>query len=424
MNKDLLNKFFVVFLGLFLFRMGSHIPVPGIDPIALSLMFEQNKGTILDMFNTFSGGSLKRLSVFSIGVMPYISASIIIQLLTLLSPVFKEIKNEGLKGQLKISQYTRYLTILIGGVQAFAISTSLQSQVINGLPIVPNAGLSFQITAMITLLAGTMSLLWIGEKITEYGIGNGVSLIIFASIVSNIPLSITGTIDLINNGELSSVLGVLVIALVVATLSIVVIMEKAQRRIPVSSSRGENKIANKSFLPFKVNMAGVLPPILASSLMLLPSTLGGWLSRSTDITFIQKIGSMLNHGSYLYLLVFTFLVIFFSYMFNSLQHNPHETAKRLKDSGTFINGFRPGSETGNYLEKMMNRLTFIGAMYLAGVCIIPEILIYSWSIPFYFGGTSILIMVMVALDWENQIKSHYRTDDYKKIKNNLIKDLS
>lgn len=418
-NKDLFKKFGVVLLGIAIFRLGSHIPVPGVDPFALSLMFNNLNGTIIDMFNSFSGGSLKRLSIFALGVMPYISASIIIQLLGLMHPYFIEIKKEGLKGQVKMSQYTRWLTLLIGSVQGMGLIGSINGQVVSGLPVVPDSGLTFQIFAVLTLLAGTMSLVWIGEKITEYGIGNGMSLIIFASIVSNIPVSIMGTVELVKNGELSHLLAIIVALLVVVTLMIVVMMEKAQRRIPVVNSRGSQKHANKSFLPFKVNMAGVLPPIIASSLMLLPSTLGNWLSDSTEVNFINKIGAMLSHGSYLYLIVFTAFVVFFSYMFNTLQHNPYKTAKHLKDNGTFIKGFRPGEETGAYLEKMMSRLTFIGASYLAVVCIVPEILIYSWNIPFYFGGTSILIMVMVALDWQTQIKAHYRSSSYNKIKENI-----
>lgn len=418
-NKDLMKKFMVVLLGLLVFRMGSHIPVPGVDPVALALMFEQYNGTIFDMFNTFSGGSLKRLSIFAIGVMPYISASIILQILTLVSPAFKEIKNDGLKGQRKIAQYTRNLTILIGTLQGIGLTETLKGQVVNGMPIIPDPSLAFQVIAILTLLAGTMSIVWIGEKITEYGIGNGLSLIIFASIVSNIPMSINGTIDLVKNGELSSAFAVLVLILVVATLMIVVTMEKSQRRIPVANSKGNGKHSHKSFLPFKVNMAGILPPIIASSLMLLPSTLGAWLSSNTEITIFQKVGTMLSHGSYVYLIVFTLLVVFFSYMFNSLQHNPYDTAKRLKEGGTFIQGFRPGEQTGKYLEKMMSRLTFIGSMYLAMVCLIPEILIYSWNIPFYFGGTSILIMVMVALEWQNQINAQMRKKSYNSIKDNI-----
>jgi preprotein translocase subunit SecY len=423
LNKELWKKIGFVFLGLAIFRMGSHIPVPGIDAYALSLMFQQTSGTIIDMFNSFSGGSLKRLSIFAIGVMPYISASIILQILTLVNPTFKAIKEEGLKGQIKIAQYTRYLTLLIGTFQAIGLINSVSGQAVNGLPVIPDPSLSFYIIAILSLLAGTMSVVWIAEKITEYGIGNGMSIIIFASIVSNIPTSISGTMELVKNGELSPILTVVVLALVITTLMIVVLMEKSQRRIPVVNSRSDEKHANKSFLPFKVNMAGVLPPIIASSLMLLPSTLGAWLSGTTDVTFLQKIGAMLNHGSYIYLLVFASMVVGFSYMFNSLQHNPYKTAENLKNSGTFIRGFMPGKKTGDYLNKMMNRLTFIGATYLAIVCIIPEILIYSWNIPFYFGGTSILIMVMVALDWQTQIKAHYRSNDYKNIKNEIANEL-
>ncbi len=422
-SKELWKKFGVVLLGLAIFRLGSHIPVPGVDPFALSLMFNNLNGTIIDMFNSFSGGSLKRLSIFALGVMPYITASIILQLLTLMHPYFKEIKNEGLKGQIKISQYTRYLTLFIGSVQGIGLISSINGQVINGLAVVPNSGFVFIVSAILTLLAGTMCLVWIGEKITEYGIGNGLSLLIFASIVSNIPLSISGTGELIKNGELSHLLALVVVFLVIVTLMIVVTMEKSQRRIPVVSSKSNEKHSHKSFLPFKVNMAGVMPPIIASSLMLLPSTLGNWLADTTDVTFIQKIGAMLSHGSYLYLIVFTATVIFFSYMFNSLQHNPYKTAKGLKDNGTFIKGFRPGEETGVYLDKMMSRLTFIGAAYLAIVCIVPEILIYSWNIPFYFGGTSILIMVMVALDWQIQIKAHFRSNSYSKIKDSINEGL-
>lgn len=422
-NKELMKKIFFVVFGLAIFRMGSHIPVPGVDAYALSLMFEQTNGTIIDMFNSFSGGSLKRLSIFAIGVMPYISASIILQILTMVSPKFKEIKNEGLKGQMKIAQYTRWLTLVIGTVQASALISSVSGQSVGGYSVVPDQSFAFYIVAILSLLAGTMSVVWIAEKITEYGIGNGMSIIIFASIVSNIPTSIMGTIELVKNGELSPILTVVVLALVIATLMIVVLMEKSQRRIPVVNSRTTDKHSHKSFLPFKVNMAGVLPPIIASSLMLLPSTLGTWLEGKTDVTFIQKVGAMLNHGSYLYLLVFAAMVVFFSYMFNSLQHNPYETADRLKEGGTFIRGYMPGKKTGDYLNKMMSRLTFIGATYLAIVCIVPEILIYSWNIPFYFGGTSILIMVMVALDWQTQIKAHFRRDDYKSIKNSIADEI-
>lgn len=420
-NKDLLRKFGIVIIGLLIFRMGSHIPVPGVDPVALALMFDSYDGTIFDMMNTFSGGSLKRLSVFAIGVMPYISASITIQILTLFFKSFKEIKNDGLKGQLKIAQYTRNLTILIATVQAIGLTQTLKSQIVNGMPIIPDQSILFQIGAVLTLVAGTFALVWIGEKITEYGIGNGLSLIIFASIISNIPLSIQGTIDLVKNGELSSVFGVLVLALVLATLVIVVTMEKSQRRIPVANSKGDGLHSHKSFLPFKVNMAGILPPIIASSLMLLPSTLGLMLSGSNEFSFLQKISVFFAHGSYIYLLSFTALIIAFSYMFNSLQHNPFETAKKLKENGTFIDGIRPGHNTGLYLKKMMSRLTFIGSVYLALICIIPEILIYSWNIPFYFGGTSILIMVMVALEWQNQINSHLRKNNYKNIREEISK---
>lgn len=422
-SKELWRKFAYVLLGLAIFRMGSHIPVPGIDPFALSLMFNDMSGTIFDLFNSFSGGSLKRLSIFALGVMPYISASIIIQIMTLVSPAFKEIKNEGLKGQMKLSQYTRFLTLIIGSVQGYVLLNSIMGTVTGGYSVVPEEGIAFLIVGVATLLAGTMSLVWIGEKITEYGIGNGISIIIFASIVSNIPISISGTIELVKNGELSTIMSLLVLFVVVATLLLVVTMEKAQRRIPVVSSRGAEKHAHKSFLPFKVNMAGVLPPIIASSLMLLPTTIGTWLSGKTDVTWLQKIGAMLSHGSFIYLIVFTAMVVFFSYMFNALQHNPHDTAKRLKEGGTFIQGYRPGEQTGIYLEKMMNKLTFIGASYLAIVCVIPEILIYSWNIPFYFGGTSILIMVMVALDWQTQVKAHFRSNNYKSIQNQINEDL-
>ena len=423
-NKDLIKKIFVVLIGLAIFRLGSHVPIPGIDPIALKSMFAESKGTILDMFNMFSGGSLKRLSVFSLGVMPFITASIIIQILSMLYQPLKEIKNEGLKGQLKLSQYTRYLTIPFAGMQAFTISNSLQGQIMNGLPVVPHSGFSFLFVAITSLIAGTFALVWLGEKITEYGIGNGVSLIIFASIVSNIPLSVHGTLELIRNGELSSAFGIFVLIIILATLLFVVTMEKAQRRIPVTNSKGSAKHAHKSFLPFKVNMAGVLPPILASSLIVLPATFSMLLSKAMDVSFLQKISAMFSHGSYIYLLTFCGLVVFFSYMFNALQHNPYDTANRLKDSGTFIQGFRPGKETGVYLEKMMSRLTFIGATYLAIVCLVPEMMIYSWHIPFYFGGTSILIMVMVALEWQTQIKAHFRKNSYNDLKKNIFDGLN
>lgn len=425
MTMDLFKKLMVVVFAIFIFRLGSHIPVPGIDPVALSAMFAQYDGTILDMFNTFSGGSLKRLSIFAIGIMPFISASIIIQLMGYFYPHFKELKEEGAKGQAKLAQYTRYLTLILAFFQALGLTSSIKGQVVNGMAIVPNPDLGFMLTAISSLIAGTFILVWMGEKVSEYGIGNGISLLIYASIISGLPSAIGGTLELVNNNEITK--GFLFIIMAVITLAIffVIIIEKAQRRIPITYAKRniEDIHQHKSYLPFKINLAGVIPPILASSVILFPATLGAWAGNSDgEPNILSTFVTYFSQGTLTYIMLYSALIIAFSYFFTNLQHNPNNIANSLKDRNAFIPGFRPGQQTADYFSGLISKLTFIGAMYLTLICLLPEFLIYYWKVPFYFGGTSLLIIVMVALDWHTQITSLLKGKAYNNIENDLLED--
>jgi preprotein translocase subunit SecY len=414
---ELKQRLLFVLLAMIVFRIGSFIPVPGIDPSALSALFEQQKGTILDMFNMFSGGSLKRLSLFALGVMPYISASIIMQLLTAVVPKLEQLKKEGEAGRRKITQYTRYGTLVLAMFQSIGVAIALQSQQVGGMAVVPNPGPMFVFTAVISLVTGTLFLMWLGEQITERGIGNGISMIIFAGIVAGLPAAIGGTLELARVGEISAFLVIALLILTVAVTGFVVFMERGQRRITVNYAKRQQgrKVyaAQKSHLPLKVNMAGVIPPIFASSIILFPATLGGWFGSTEGMGWLKDIASTLSPGQPIYVLLYALAIVFFCFFYTALMFNPKDTADNLKRSGAFIPGIRPGHNTAKYIDSVMSRLTLIGAIYITAVCLLPEFMIVYWNVPFYFGGTSLLIIVVVVMDFISQIQSHLMSHQYE-----------
>ncbi|SFD13805.1 protein translocase subunit secY/sec61 alpha [Thiohalospira halophila DSM 15071] len=413
---ELKQRLLFVLGAIIVFRIGAHIPVPGIDPVALSAMFEQQKGTILDMFNMFSGGALKRLTVFALGIMPYISASIIMQLLTKVSPKLEQISKEGAAGKRKITQYTRYATLALATFQAIGVAIALEGQQAGGVPVVIDPGWAFRFVAVITLVSGTMFLMWLGEQITERGIGNGISLIIFAGIVAGLPSAIGGTLELARTGELSVALLILLFILALAVTAFVVFMERGQRRITVNYAKrqqGRKVYAGQSsHLPLKVNMAGVIPPIFASSIILFPATLGGWFGSAEGMGWLQDLSNTLSPGQPLYVLFYALAIIFFTFFYTALMFNPRETADNLKKSGAFVPGIRPGEQTAKYVDKVLSRLTVVGALYITAVCLLPEFLIVAWNVPFYFGGTSLLIIVIVIMDFMAQVQAHLMSHQY------------
>lgn len=402
--------------ALFVFRLGTFIPVPGIDPGALASLFEQHRGTILDMFNMFSGGALGRLSIFALSVMPYISASIIIQLLSSVYPPLEQLKKEGESGRRKLTEYTRYLTVALAAFQALGIAIALESQRIGTVQVVIDPGWVFRITAVVSLMTGTMFLMWLGEQVTERGIGNGISMIIFAGIVVGLPKAIGGTLELARTGELHVLIVLALLVLAVAVTGFVVFVERAQRRITVNYAKrqqGRKVYAGQtSHLPLKLNMAGVIPPIFASSIILFPSTLGSWVGNTEGMTWIKDIANTLSPGQPLYILVFTVAIIFFCFFYTALQFNPNETAENLKKSGAFVPGVRPGVQTAKYIDSVMTRLTLVGSLYITAVCLLPQFLIVYWNVPFYFGGTSLLIIVVVVMDVMAQIQAHMMSHQY------------
>ena len=413
---ELKQRLLFVLGAIIVYRIGAHIPVPGIDPVALSAMFEQQKGTILDMFNMFSGGALKRLTVFALGIMPYISASIIMQLLTKVSPKLEQISKEGAAGKRKITQYTRYATLALATFQAIGVAIALEAQKAGGVPVVIDPGWAFRFVAVITLVSGTMFLMWLGEQITERGIGNGISLIIFAGIVAGLPSAIGGTLELARTGELSVALLILLFILALAVTAFVVFMERGQRRITVNYAKrqqGRKVYAGQSsHLPLKVNMAGVIPPIFASSIILFPATLGGWFGSTEGMGWLQDLSNTLSPGQPLYVLFYALAIIFFTFFYTALMFNPRETADNLKKSGAFVPGIRPGEQTAKYVDKVLSRLTTVGALYITAVCLLPEFLIVAWNVPFYFGGTSLLIIVIVIMDFMAQVQAHLMSHQY------------
>ena len=404
-------------LGAFVvYRVGAHIPVPGIDPKALAIMFEQQSGSILDMFNMFSGGALMRLSLFALGIMPYISASIIMQLMTVVIPTMEQMKKEGESGRRKISQYTRYGAVVLATFQAIGISMALQNQTAGGLGVVINPGLSFIVVTTVTLVTGTIFLMWLGEQVTERGIGNGISLIIFAGIVSGLPSAIGGTLELARTGEMNGAFIVLLFLVAIAVTALVVFVERGQRRIIINypkRQQGRKMMAGQSsFLPLKINMAGVIPPIFASSIILFPSTIAGWFSGNEGFGWLQDVSTMLSPGQPIYVLLYATAIIFFCFFYTALVFNSKETADNLKKSGAFLPGIRPGEQTTLYIDKVMTRLTLVGAFYITLVCLLPEFMIVYWNVPFYFGGTSLLIIVVVVMDFISQLQTHMMSQQY------------
>jgi preprotein translocase subunit SecY len=404
-----LRKRVLFLLGaLVVYRIGAHIPVPGIDPQRLSSIFSQQ---IFGLFNLFSGGALSRFTVFALGVMPYISASIVIQLLTVVWPVMEQLKKEGQTGRRKISQYTRYGTLALASVQAFGMAKYLTTT-----DVVVNAGWVFYLSVTVTLVTGTMFLMWLGEQITERGIGNGMSLIIFAGIVAGFPKAISDTLTKIQQGEIQSIALLLLLVMLVGIIAFVVFVERAQRRIVVNYAKRQqgNKIyaAQKSHLPLKLNMAGVIPPIFASSIILFPATLSQWFGKMPGFEWVAQIGQSLAPGNLLYSVLFGVAVIFFAFFYTALVFNSKDTADNLKRSGAYIPGIRPGEQTAHYVDKVITRLTVIGALYIAFVSLLPEFLALGWQVPFYFGGTSLLIIVVVVMDLMSQVQAHLMSHQY------------
>ena len=425
--SELKDRLLFVVSALVVYRIGSHIPVPGIDPNALAAMFEQQSGSILDMFNMFSGGALMRLSIFALGIMPYISASIIMQLMTVVLPTMEQLKKEGESGRRKISQFTRFGTVVLATFQAIGISIALQNQTAGGLSVVLNPGMGFIGITTITLVTGTIFLMWLGEQVTERGIGNGISMIIFSGIVSGLPKAIGGTLELARTGEMNGGFIILLFLLSISVTALVVFVERGQRRIVINYPKRQEgrKLygGQSSFLPLKINMAGVIPPIFASSIILFPATIAGWFGNSEGFSWLQDIATMLSPGQPVYVLIYASAIIFFCFFYTALVFNSKETAENLKKSGAFLPGIRPGIQTSNYIDKVMTRLTLIGAFYITLVCLLPEFLIVYWNVPFYFGGTSLLIIVVVVMDFISQIQTHVMSQQYDGLmkKSNLKK---
>lgn len=412
---DLRRRLVFLLLALVVYRIGSHIPVPGIDPDQLQQLFQGQQGGILNLFNMFSGGSLSRFAVFALGIMPYISASIIMQLMTYVVPTFEQLKKEGEAGRRKITQYTRYGTLALAIFQSMGIALALEGQ--QGLVIDP--GMGFRLTAVVSLVAGTMFLMWLGEQITERGLGNGISLLIFASIVSGLPSAIGGLLELVRTGAMNILIALFIIALVILVTYFVVFVERGQRKILVNYARRQvgNKVygGQSSHLPLKLNMAGVIPPIFASSIILLPTTLVSWISTGDSTRWLRDIASALSPGQPIYVALYAAAIVFFCFFYTALQFNSRETADNLKKSGAFIPGIRPGDQTARYIDKILLRLTLAGAIYITAVCLLPEFLILKYNVPFYFGGTSLLIIVVVTMDFMAQVQNYMMSQQYESL---------
>ena len=414
---ELRQRFLFLIFALFVYRVCSHILVPGINPVALAEMFEQQTGTILDMFNMFSGGALGRFSVAALGIMPYISASIIIQMLSFIDPRLKQLRKEGEIGRRKITKYTRYGTVLLATFQATGISIALEGQSAAGMSVVLDPGLGFRIIAVTSLVTGTLFLMWLGEQITERGIGNGISMLIFAGIVAGLPAAIGGTLELARTGEMNVLLVFMLLAVAVAVTGFVIFVERGQRRITINYAKrqvGRKMYAGQSsHLPLKLNMSGVIPPIFASSIILFPATLAGWFGTNENMRWLQDIASSISPGQPLYVLLYAAGIIFFCFFYTAIVFDPKETADNLKKSGAFIPGMRPGEQTAGYLDTVLTKLTLVGAMYISFVCLLPEFLILKFNVPFYFGGTSLLIIVVVVMDFAAQCQAHLMSHQYE-----------
>lgn len=411
---DLKRRLLFVLIAIVIFRVGSYIPVPGLNPERLQALFNAQQNNIIGLFNMFSGGALMRFSVFALGIMPYISASIIIQLLTSLSPQLSELRKEGEAGQRKINKYTRYGTLILAIFQAVGISKML---VANNIAL--SSGIAFYFTTTLTLVTGTMFLMWLGEQVTERGIGNGISLIIFAGIVAGLPAAIGRTLELVREGQMQVFVLLLIVAAIVIVVGFVVFVERGQRRIAINYARrmqgGKMYSAKSSHLPLKINMAGVIPPIFASSIILFPATLAQWFGHGKGFEWLGTIGVSLQQGQPLHMLLFAAAIIFFCFFYTALVFNPRETAENLKKSGAFIPGIRPGDQTARYIDVVMTRLTLVGAIYVTLVCLLPEFMILTWNVPFYFGGTSLLIIVVVVMDFMAQVQAHIMSYQYESL---------
>ncbi|ADE11026.1 preprotein translocase subunit SecY [Sideroxydans lithotrophicus] len=412
---DLGQRLWFLLLALIVYRIGAHIPVPGIDPNVLADLFKRQTGGILGMFNMFSGGALSRFTIFALGIMPYISASIIMQLAAIAVPQLEQLKKEGEAGRRKITQYTRYGTLVLALFQAFGISVALQSQA--GLVLHP--GSMFQITTVVTLVTGTMFLMWLGEQITERGLGNGISLIIFAGIAAGLPNALGNTLEMARTGAFSIPLVLALFIGAILVTGLVVFVERGQRKILVNYAKRQvgNKVygGQSSHLPLKLNMAGVIPPIFASSIILFPATLAGWFGSGQSMTWLKDVSEKLSPGQPIYVLFYAAAIVFFCFFYTALVFSPKETAENLKKSGAFLPGIRPGEQTAKYVEKIMLRLTLVGAVYITLVCLLPEFLVVKWNVPFYFGGTSLLILVVVTMDFMAQVQSYMMTHQYESL---------
>ncbi|MBW8191707.1 preprotein translocase subunit SecY [Neiella marina] len=416
--SELRSRLLFVLGAILVFRAGSFVPIPGIDASVLADLFDQQRGTIVEMFNMFSGGALERASVFALGIMPYISASIIMQLLTVVHPPLAELKKEGEAGRRKISQYTRYFTLVLGTFQAIGISTGLPN-LMPGLVVDP--GFGFYFTAVVSLVTGTMFLMWLGEQITERGIGNGISILIFTGIVAGLPTAIGQTIEQARQGEMNAIVLLVIAAIVFVVTFFVVFVERGQRRIVVNYAKrqqGRQVFAQQStHLPLKVNMAGVIPPIFASSIILFPATAASWFGQGDGVVaeILQQVSLTLQPGQPLYVMLYAAAIIFFCFFYTALVFNPRETADNLKKSGAFIPGIRPGEQTSRYIDKVMTRLTLAGALYITLVCLVPEFMLITMNVQFYFGGTSLLIIVVVIMDFMAQVQTHMMSSQYESV---------
>ena len=416
---DLRRRLVFLLLALVVYRVGAHIPVPGIDPNQLQQLFNGQQGGILNLFNMFSGGALSRFTVFALGIMPYISASIIMQLLTYVLPSLEQLKKEGEAGRRKITQYTRYGTLGLALFQSMGIALALESSA--GLVLAP--GLGFRITAMVSLTAGTMFLMWLGEQITERGLGNGISILIFAGIAAGLPNALGGLLELVRTGAMGPIVAMLIVAIVALVTYFVVFVERGQRKILVNYARRQvgNKVygGQSSHLPLKLNMAGVIPPIFASSIILLPATIIGWFSSGESsnavVNAFKDVAAALTPGQPVYVLLYAAAIVFFCFFYTALVFNSRETADNLKKSGAFIPGIRPGDQTARYIDKILLRLTFVGAIYITFVCLLPEFLILKYNVPFYFGGTSLLIIVVVTMDFMAQVQNYMMSQQYESL---------
>nr|WP_250207832.1 preprotein translocase subunit SecY [Curvibacter sp. CHRR-16] len=402
-------------LALLVYRVGAHIPVPGIDPTQLQQLFKGQQGGILNLFNMFSGGALSRFTVFALGIMPYISASIVLQLLTYVLPAFEQLKKDGEAGRRKITQYTRYATLGLALFQSLGIAIALESSA--GLVLSP--GFVFRMTTVVSLTAGTLFLMWLGEQITERGLGNGISILIFAGIAAGLPNAIGGLLELVRTGSMSVFVALVVIVVVAAVTYLVVFVERGQRKILVNYARRQvgSKVygGQSSHLPLKINMAGVIPPIFASSIILLPATVANWFGSSESLRWLKDISSLLSPGQPIYVLLYAAAIVFFCFFYTALVFNSKETADNLKKSGAFVPGIRPGEHTARYIDKILLRLTLAGAVYITFVCLLPEFLILKYNVPFYFGGTSLLIIVVVTMDFMAQVQNYLISQQYESL---------